>query len=50
MTLVESDNISVPAIKEFPLTLECRVIVDAPICGSLPDGFLTRKDLEKLGN
>ena len=26
LTLVESDNISVPAIKEFPLTLECRVM------------------------
>ncbi len=26
LTLVESDVISVPAIKEFPLTLECRVL------------------------
>lgn len=26
LTLVESDNLSVPAIKEFPLTLECRVM------------------------
>lgn len=26
LTLVESENISVPAIKEFPLTLECKVI------------------------
>jgi flavin reductase (DIM6/NTAB) family NADH-FMN oxidoreductase RutF len=26
LTLVESDCISVPGIKEFPLTLECRVI------------------------
>lgn len=26
LTLVESDNISVPGIKELPLTLECKVI------------------------
>lgn len=26
LTLVDSENFSVPAIKEFPLTLECRVI------------------------
>lgn len=26
LTLVEPEEISVPAIKEFPLTLECRVI------------------------
>lgn len=26
LTLVESNKISVPAIKEFPLTLECKVI------------------------
>ena len=26
LTLEESDNISVPGIKEFPLTLECKVI------------------------
>ncbi len=26
LTLVEGDKVSVPAIKEFPLTLECRVV------------------------
>lgn len=26
LTLVESENLSVPAIKEFPLTLECKVV------------------------
>jgi len=26
LTLVESDNISVPAIKELPLTIECKVM------------------------
>lgn len=26
LTLVEADEISVPGIKEFPLTLECRVV------------------------
>ena len=26
LTLVEGDKVSVPAIKEYPLTLECRVI------------------------
>ena len=26
LTLVDADTISVPALKEFPLTLECKVI------------------------
>ena len=26
LTLVDSDNVSVPGIKELPLTLECRVL------------------------
>lgn len=30
LTLVESDKISVPGIKELPLTLECRVIYEQP--------------------
>ena len=30
LTLVEAETISVPAIREFPLTLECRVIYRQP--------------------
>ena len=30
LTLVEPETISVPAIREFPLTLECRVIYRQP--------------------
>ncbi len=36
LTLVDSDNISVPAIKEFPLTLECKVM------------YLQKQDLSAL--
>jgi len=36
LTLVESDNISVPAIRQFPLTLECKVL------------YREKQDLEKL--
>ena len=30
LTLVEAQEVSVPAIKEFPLTLECKVIYRQP--------------------
>ena len=51
LTLVDSDKISVPGIKEFPLTLECRVIyqhLQDP--KTLPETVQTRfypKDLEQ---
>ena len=43
LTLVESDVVSVPGIKELPLTLECRVIYkQAQDLNMLPDEVLDR--------
>ena len=43
LTLVESDVVSVPGIKELPLTLECRVIYkQAQDLNMLPDEILQR--------
>ena len=43
VTLVESDVVSVPGIKELPLTLECRVIYkQAQDLNMLPDEILQR--------
>ena len=43
LTLVESDVVSVPGIKELPLTLECRVIYkQAQDLNMLPDEILDR--------
>ena len=43
LTLVESDVVSVPGIKEFPLTLECRVIYkQAQDLNMLPDEISDR--------
>ena len=43
LTLVESDVVSVPGIKELPLTLECRVIYkQAQDLTMLPDEILQR--------
>lgn len=43
LTLVESDVVSVPGIKELPLTLECRVIYkQAQDLNMLPDEILHR--------
>lgn len=43
LTLVESDVVSVPGIKELPLTLECRVIYkQAQDLHMLPDEILQR--------
>lgn len=38
LTLVESDEISAPAIKEFPLTLECKIrYQQLQDCNAIPD-------------
>lgn len=43
LTLVESDVVSVPGIKELPLTLECRLIYkQAQDLNMLPDEILQR--------
>ena len=42
-TLVEPDVVSVPAIREFPLTLECKVLFQQKqVADSLPTALLER--------
>lgn len=43
LTLVDSNKINVPAIKEFPLTLECKIIYrQAQIAEQIPEDILKR--------
>ena len=43
LTLVDSDNVSVPGIKELPLTLECKVIYKHPVDLSLISEDIVKK-------
>lgn len=41
LTLVDGENVSVPAIKEFPLTLECKVIyIQEQNPAAMPEEFI----------
>lgn len=43
LTLIESDQLTVPGIKEFPLTLECRVIYkQKQDLNAIPDTLIKR--------
>jgi len=43
LTLVDSDNVSVPGIKELPLTLECKVLYKQPQdLSAIPQKILDR--------
>ena len=43
LTLVDSDNVAVPGIKELPLTLECKVIYKHPVDLSLISEDIVKK-------
>ena len=50
VTLVDSDNISVPGIKEFPLTLECKVMYrqkqELPLLSDIINAELYPQDVD----
>ena len=43
LTLADGDKISVPAIKELPLTLECKVLYVQPPIGEAIPGYIKQK-------